>query len=174
MAVKINIVLFGIGNVGSALINKAIKNKKILVEEKGVDLRFPVITNSTVAFFEQEGKPHAWEANFIEFAIPFKFDDVLEYVFNVGLENVVAIDATASAEVVENYLPLIEVGFNLLTVNSRLEKFPPGFVRQVVASADAEGVVFEYLGKGLAKDKVAVQLLESIIKIAEKNIRLAS
>lgn len=174
MAVKINIVLFGIGNVGSTLINKAIKNKKILVEDKGVDLRFPVITNSTVAFFEQEGKPHAWEANFIEFAIPFKFEDVLEYLFNAGLENVVAIDATASPQVVEYYLPLIEAGFNMLTVNTELEKFPPGYRKEIIVGAESECVVFKYLSKGLSKDKAAVQLLESIIKIAEKNIRLAS
>lgn len=174
MAVKINIVLFGIGNVGSALINKAIKNKKTLVEEKGVDLRFPVITNSTVAFFEQEGKPYAWEANFIQFAIPFKFEDVLEYVFSAGLENVIAIDATASPEVVQHYPALIGAGFNVLTVNSVLEKFPPGFVRQTEAEAIAGGVVFERIESGLPKDRAAVQLLENIIKIAEKNIRLAS
>lgn len=174
MAVKINIVLFGIGNVGSALINKAIKNNKILVEEKGVDLRFPVITNSTVAFFEQEGKRYAWEANFIQFAIPFKFEDVLEYIFKSGLENMIAIDATASTEVVEYYLPLMEAGFNVLTVNTELEKFPPGYRKEIIVGAEAEDVVFEYLGKGLSKDKVAVQLLESIVKIAEKNIRLAS
>lgn len=174
MAVKINIVLFGIGNVGSTLINKVIKNNKVLVEEKGVDLRFPVITNSTVAFFETEGKPFAWEANFIEFAIPFKFEDVLEYVFDAGLENVIAIDATASPEVVKNYLALVGTGFNVLSVNSALGRLPGGYVRQLAATAEAEGVVFEYLGTSRSKDKLAVQLLDSIVKIAEKNIRLAS
>lgn len=174
MALKINIVLFGIGNIGSAFINKSIKNRKILIEEKGVDLRFPVITNSTVAFFEKEGNPYAWEANFIEFAIPFKFEDVLDYVFTAGLENVIAIDATASAEVLQHYPDLIGAGFSVLTVNSALEKIPAPVYRQIVASAESEGVIFEHIAYTVSKDKLAGQLLDGVIKIAEKNIRLAS
>ncbi len=174
MALKINIVLFGIGNIGSALINKSIKNREVLVEEKGVDLRFPVITNSTVAFFEKEGNPYAWEANFIEFAIPFKFEDVLDYVFTTGLENVIAIDATASAEMVQHYPDLIGAGFNVLTVNLALDKIPAPVQRQIAASAETEGVTFQYLTDDLPKDKLAGQLLDSIVKITEKNIRLAS
>jgi homoserine dehydrogenase len=53
---KINIILFGIGNVGSTLINQVKESQKFFLEKKNIELRFPVITNSTLAFFEKEGE----------------------------------------------------------------------------------------------------------------------
>lgn len=54
-ALRINIILFGIGNVGSALINQIIESQQFYKDKRNIDLRFPVITNSTLAFFEKEG-----------------------------------------------------------------------------------------------------------------------
>ena len=51
---KINIILFGIGNVGSALINLVLESQKFFLEKKNIEIRFPGITNSTFVFFEKE------------------------------------------------------------------------------------------------------------------------
>jgi aspartokinase/homoserine dehydrogenase 1 len=53
---KINIILFGIGNVGSALINLVLESQKFFLEKKNIELRFSGITNSTLVFFEKEGE----------------------------------------------------------------------------------------------------------------------
>ena len=50
MAHVINIVLFGIGNAGSALINK-VTSERETYSAIADTIRFPVITNSDVAFF---------------------------------------------------------------------------------------------------------------------------
>jgi aspartokinase/homoserine dehydrogenase 1 len=52
---RINIVLFGIGNVGSTLINQVLQAQDFFLQQKNIELRFPIITNSTLAFFEKEG-----------------------------------------------------------------------------------------------------------------------
>ncbi|MBC8643737.1 hypothetical protein H9W95_05855 [Flavobacterium lindanitolerans] len=59
---KINIILFGIEETGSSLITEVLSNQESLLENNNLDLRLPVITNSTVAFFEKptvrnSGKP---------------------------------------------------------------------------------------------------------------------
>ena len=89
---RINIVLFGIGNVGSTLINQVIESQKFFLEKKNIDLRFPIITNSTLAFFEKDGLKNQWEANFAQSAIPFRIEDIIEYVQEQQLENLIAVE----------------------------------------------------------------------------------
>lgn len=116
---KINVILFGIGNVGSTLINQVIESQKFFLEKRNIDLRFPIITNSTLAFFEKDGVKNQWEANFAQSAIPFRIEDIIEYVQEQNLENLIAVDATASSEIIKNYIPLIQNGFNIVTANKK-------------------------------------------------------
>ena len=116
---RINIILFGIGNVGSTLINQVIESQKFFLEKRNIDLRFPIITNSTLAFFEKEGVKNQWEANFGQSAIPFRIEDVIDYVQEQNLENLVAVDATASSEIIKSYIPLIQNGFNIVAANKK-------------------------------------------------------
>ena len=116
---RINIVLFGIGSVGSTLIQQVIESQKFFLEKRNIDLRFPIITNSTLAFFEKEGVPNQWEANFDRSAIPFKIEDIIQYVKEHELDNLIAVDATASTEIVSSYLPLVLNGFNIVAANKK-------------------------------------------------------
>ncbi|HCQ13260.1 aspartate kinase [Flavobacterium sp.] len=116
---KINVILFGIGNVGSTLINQVIESQKFFLEKRNIDLRFPIITNSTLAFFEKDGVKHQWEANFAQSAIPFRIEDIIEYVQEQQFENLIAVDATASSDIVKSYIPLIQNGFNIVTANKK-------------------------------------------------------
>lgn len=131
MTKKINIVLFGIGNAGSAFINKISKERKALILDSKLDFRFPVITNSTVAFYEKEGGTFSWEANFIQFAVPFRIEDIYDYIYHNSLENLIAVDATASQEFVREYANLVRNGFNIVSVNSALQKLHPEFEAQL-------------------------------------------
>ena len=114
---KINIILFGIGNVGSTLINQVLESQKFFLEKKNIELRFPIITNSTLAFFEKEGEINSWEANFSELAIPFSIEDIINYTKRQGLENLIAVDATASSKLVKSYTTLIENDFHIVSAN---------------------------------------------------------
>lgn len=167
MAQKINIVLFGIGKTGSALINKALKNRKELLIESHIDVRFPVITNSSVAFFEKENQNYSWEANFIQFAMPFRMEDVLEYIHTNNLRNLVAVDATASSGMLSQYLGLIRSGFNVVSVNDALASVHPEFVREIAITAMNRGLTYSYLSipKG-NKQLAADELFSAILAIA--------
>ena len=114
---NINVVLFGIGNVGSTLINQVIESQRFFLETKNIALRFPIITNSTVAFFEKEGIKNSWEANFAQSAVPFRMEDIIEFAQSQNFENLIAVDATASSELVKSYIPLIQNGFHIVSAN---------------------------------------------------------
>ncbi|WP_298139287.1 aspartate kinase [Flavobacterium sp.] len=128
---RINIVLFGIGNVGSTLINQVIESQKFFLEKRNIDLRFPIITNSSLAFFEKEGLKNQWEANFAQSAIPFKLEDIIEYVQEQQLENLIAIDATASSEIIKSYIPLIQNGFNIVAANKKANTLHNDFYQEL-------------------------------------------
>ncbi|MCZ8198408.1 MAG: aspartate kinase [Flavobacterium sp.] len=128
---RINIVLFGIGNVGSTLVNQVIESQKFFLEKRNIDLRFPIITNSTLAFFEKEGLKNQWEANFAQSAIPFRVEDIIEYVQEQQLENLIAVDATASSEIIKSYIPLIQNGFNIVAANKKANTLHNEFYQEV-------------------------------------------
>lgn len=118
-ALRVNVILFGIGNVGSTLLNQVIESQQFFLEKRNIDLRFPVITNSTLAFFEKEGAKNQWEANFAQSAIPFRVEDIIEYVQEQELENLIAVDATASSDIIRSYIPLIQNGFHIVAANKK-------------------------------------------------------
>jgi homoserine dehydrogenase len=130
-ALRINIILFGIGNVGSALINQVLERQQFFQEKRNIDLRFPIITTSTLAFFEKEGVRNAWEANFDQLAIPFTIADIINFTKNQGLENVIAVDATASSELVKQYIPLIQNGFDIVAANPNANILHIDFYKEI-------------------------------------------
>jgi homoserine dehydrogenase len=77
---KLNLVLFGVGNVGSTLINQVLKLQEQLKEKGEIELNIPVILNSTTAFFEKKGVRSTWEADFKSFGVPYNFDAILNYI----------------------------------------------------------------------------------------------
>lgn len=130
-ALRINIVLFGIGNVGSTLINQVIESQKFFLDKRNIDLRFPIITNSTMAFFEKEGLKNQWEANFAQSAIPFRIEDIIEYVQEQQLENLIAVDATASSDIIKYYITLIQNGFDIVAANKKANTVHTDFYKEL-------------------------------------------
>ena len=130
-ALRINVVLFGIGNVGSTLISQVIESQKFFLEKRNIDLRFPIITNSTLAFFEKEGIKNQWEANFAQSAIPFRIEDIIEYAQEQQLENLIAVDATASSEIIQNYITLIQNGFDIVAANKKANTIHFDFYKEL-------------------------------------------
>lgn len=131
MSHRINIILFGIGNVGSTLIAQVLESQQFFLEKKGIELRFPIITNSTLAFFEKDGVANQWEANFAQLAIPFRMQDIIEYAQNQELENLIAVDATASAELVKSYITLIQNDFHVVSANKIANTLDNDFYKSI-------------------------------------------
>lgn len=113
----IHIVLFGIGQVGSTLINQINEARYRLQQHQNLQLRIPIIVNSKLAFYDKDGISNSWETDFEAFSVPYKIDEIIRFVKQQKFSNLIAIDTTASVDFTKNYIPLIENGFNIVSAN---------------------------------------------------------
>ena len=148
---KIHLVLFGIGKVGSTFINQVIAAKEVL-KQQNLTIEIPVIVNSTTVFFKDEGVDKNWEANFVDFGIPYQIDHIIQHIRNKKWENVVVVDATASSDFVENYTKFVESGFHLIAANKVANTLPYDFyqhLREVLAINKKHFLYETNVGAGL-------------------------
>ena len=114
---KIHVVVFGIGNVGSTLIQQINAAKSQLQQHQNVLVKIPIATNSKLAFYKKNGISDSWECDFERFSVPYKIEEIIHFVKEQEFENVIAIDATASPDFVKHYIPLIKNGFHIVSAN---------------------------------------------------------
>lgn len=164
---KINIILFGIEIVGSSLINQILSNRETFFETKNIELRLPIITNSTVAFFEKPTVKNSWEANFIQFGIPFKVEDIINFVQENELENLIAIDTTETDDLIPEYFELLQNDFDIISINPTIETLPADFNASINSSLKKFGKDFFFINP-TKKEAISESILKKIIQIAEK------
>ncbi len=128
---KINIILFGNGNVGNALVNQIIENHDFFQEKRNLDLRFAIIANSKKAIFNTKGLSKSAIDSFENNSIKYQLEDILDFVKNNELENLIAIDATASLDFIKNYIPLIESGFHIVAANKKANTLSQDFYKEL-------------------------------------------
>ena len=157
---QINIVIFGIGNVGSTLI------KQIEVfNTKSVHTRLNVfaVANSTLALF-QNNATAGWSANFETQSHPYTLDDIYDFAKTKSYTNLLAVDVTASPDFVENYIGLIENGFHIVTANKIANTLSYKFYQELRETLNTYGKKFLYetnVGAGLPIIETIKNLHES-------------
>ncbi|MDQ7960774.1 hypothetical protein [Flavobacterium lindanitolerans] len=169
---KINIILFGIEETGSSLITEVLSNQESLLENNNLDLRLPVITNSTVAFFEKPTVRNSWEANFIQFAVPFKIADIINFVQENELENLIAVDTSNTEDILPDYFDLLQNDFDIISANPSVQAFSADFKMALNNSIKKTEKDFAFVNPN--EKHLSPKLLEQILKIAAKqNFRIA-
>ena len=118
IAKKINIAIFGKGLVGSALINQILINSKSVLKRRQVQLNIIAIANSKKLVLNKDGVSKNWEHELETDGIEnYNLKHLFDYAKAHHLENLIAVDNTASSDFVYNYIPLIEKGFDLVSSN---------------------------------------------------------
>ena len=169
---KINIILFGIEEIGSSLINEILSNQEPLLENNNLDLRLPVITNSTVAFFEKPTVRNSWEANFIQFAVPFKVEDIINFVQENELENLIAVDTSNTEDIFPDYFDLLQNDFDIISANPKVEVFSADFKMALNNSIKKTEKDFVFVNPN--EKNLSPKLLEQILRMtARQNFQIA-
>ena len=114
---RINLVIFGKGTVGGTLINQVIAAHDNILQRKNISLRIVAIANSQKILTAAKGIGKRWEEVFEREAVPYNFDTLQAFVDKNHLENLIAVDVTASKTFVDNYIPLIKSGYDLVSAN---------------------------------------------------------
>ncbi len=114
---KVNLVIFGHGNVGGTLIDQILKSAKTIEERKGIQLNVFAVANSKNVIFNKKGVTKKWKSNIEEKGIQYELEDIFAFAKEHHLENLIAVDNTASEDFVANYFDFVENGFDLVSSN---------------------------------------------------------
>jgi len=148
----INIVLFGIGNVGSTLVDQFQKAIETIEKEQQVQLKLQLIANSRKALYADISSELNWRTRFEEEATPYQFEDILGYLRFQSWEDTIAVDATASKIFVSHYTKLIQAGCDIVTANKIANTLDYEFYNQLRLLLKEHNKRFKYetnVGAGL-------------------------
>ena len=114
---RINLVIFGRGTVGGTLIEQIFQARADILKRRNINLQIVAIANSKEVVFNHKGISPADYTAFDTLKVPYQISELIAQVQQHHLENLIAIDVTASKAFVENYLLLVENGFDLVSAN---------------------------------------------------------
>lgn len=141
---NVNVLLFGIGNIGSSLITHIQKAREFHLKNHHIQLNIPVIANSTLAFYQKEGITHEWEADFQKTSFPYQVEDIIAFVQNGNDDPVIVVDATASDTFIRHYTTFFEAGFHVVAANKKANTQSTEFYDTLRAIAKKNQVSFRY------------------------------
>lgn len=114
---KINLAIFGHGNVGGTLIDQILKSASAIEERKGLNLNVFAVANSRKVLLHKKGNSKKWKTDIVEKGTPYTLTDIFDFARENHLENLIAIDNTASEDFVAHYVAFVENGFDLVSSN---------------------------------------------------------
>ncbi|WP_136466180.1 bifunctional aspartate kinase/homoserine dehydrogenase I [Flagellimonas onchidii] len=117
IAKKVNLAIFGHGNVGGTLIDQILDSKESIEKRKDIDLRIFAVSNSKKVLLNAEGVSKNWEKDLDKKGISYQIPDIIEFAKTNHLENLIVVDNTASEAFVASYEQFIANGFDLVSSN---------------------------------------------------------
>ena len=149
---KINIAIFGHGLVGGTLINQILESAAAIEKRKDIKLNVFAIANSKNLLLNKNGVSPNWKNEIQTNGFSYTIDDVIAFANENNMENLIAIDNTASAAFVENYVTLAENSFDLISSNKVANTLSYKFykdLRKVLAENQKNYLYETNVGAGL-------------------------
>ncbi|RTY92487.1 bifunctional aspartate kinase/homoserine dehydrogenase I [Flavobacterium sp. GT3R68] len=128
---KINIAIFGHGVVGGTLISQILTSAESIEKRKAIKLNIFAIANSKKVLLNKNGITSNWETEIQNNGISYTIEDIIAFANEHHLENLIAIDNTASSTFVENYIPLAESSFDLISSNKTANTLSYDFYKKI-------------------------------------------
>ena len=168
MTKKLNVIVFGRGNVGGTLIDQILSTADSILERRNLRLNIFGVANSKKVLLDNHGISGNWRAEFDRSAQSYTIDSILEYIEQHNLENVVVVDNTASATFVQQYPRFVTAGFDIVSSNKVANTISYDFYSSLRALLRQKGKTFLYetnVGAGLPLVDTIRQLHHSGDKI---------
>jgi aspartokinase/homoserine dehydrogenase 1 len=149
---KINIAIFGHGNVGSHLVNQIISSKEEISRRRDLDLNIFAIANSKTVLLQQNGLSKNWLEEKTESGKKYIPEEVISFAKNNNLQNLILVDNTADSSFVQNYSSFVENGFHLVSSNKIANTLDLNFykeLRQKLTSKKRQYLYETNVGAGL-------------------------
>ncbi len=118
VSTNINVAIFGVGLVGGTLIEQILHSKKDILKRRNININIFALSNSKQLLLCRDGVGKHWEKELLaQDKTGFTINDVIGFAKSMHLENLIAVDNTASKDFIKNYIPLVENGFDLVSSN---------------------------------------------------------
>ena len=114
---KVNLALFGHGNVGGTLMDQILRSAKTIEKRKGIHLNVFSLANSRKVLLHKQGIGKNWKTAMEEKGVEYTKEDIFDYARQNHLENLIAVDNTASEDFVAGYFEFADNGFDLVSSN---------------------------------------------------------
>ncbi|RXP55493.1 bifunctional aspartate kinase/homoserine dehydrogenase I [Lutibacter sp. HS1-25] len=128
---NINIAIFGKGLVGGTLVDQILKSKENILKRKNINLNIFAVANSSKVLLNKDGVTENWKEDLALSNDNNNVETIIDYVNKYHLENLIAVDNTASSEFVKNYIDLVESGFDLVSSNKIANTLDYGFYKEL-------------------------------------------
>lgn len=149
---KINLAIFGHGNVGSQLVEQIISSREEISRRRDLELNIFAIANSKTVLLRQGGLPKNWLEEKTISGEEYSPEDVISFARSNNLQNLILVDNTADPNFVRNYSAFVENGFHLVSSNKIANTLDLNFyknLRQKLASKKREYLYETNVGAGL-------------------------
>ncbi|WP_336375901.1 aspartate kinase [Aequorivita todarodis] len=128
---KINIAIFGHGNVGSHLVNQIISSKEEISRRRDLDLNIFAIANSKTVLLRQNGLSKNWIEEKMNSGKEYNPAEVISFAKTNNLQNLILVDNTADSGFVQNYSAFVENGFHLVSSNKIANTLDLNFYKEL-------------------------------------------
>ncbi len=167
---ELQLVVWGVGNVGSKLLRKIGEHQARA--SRRVDLKLCGVANSKRCAFDPEGiDPESWPTRLQSADLPSCLDAFLERVTQARLVNPVFVDCTSDNQVAAAYGRLFEAGLHVVTVNKKANSAPLEDYERLHQTSDRLKRRFFYepnVGAGLP----VISTVQNLLKGGDRVLRL--
>ncbi|WP_246849060.1 bifunctional aspartate kinase/homoserine dehydrogenase I [Aquimarina sp. U1-2] len=148
----INLAIFGHGLVGGTLIDQILQSARQIEKRKKIRLNIFAIANSKKVWLQKDSPGIDWKEEMKNQGKPYTIEDIIQFATDHHLENLIAIDNTASESFTQNYIHLIENGFDLVSSNKVANTLRFDFYKELRQKLDENQKQYLYetnVGAGL-------------------------
>lgn len=114
---KINLAVFGKGLVGGTLLDQIVQSKQDILDKNNIKLNVFAVADSQHVYLDKNGVADNWKEVFPTEKVAYTVQQIIDYAKNHHLENLIAVDTTASKDFIHNYISLVNNGFDLVSAN---------------------------------------------------------
>lgn len=167
---EMHLYIAGIGNVGSKLLDQLRQQRDKLIESHRLKINLVGITNSKKMLLDEKGIDLEDPVKAIEKGVPANIDGFIDSIRQNNLRNSVFVDCTALDGISEKYLTLFEDYVSVVTANKVACSSGYDLYKKLKDTALLKGVKFSFetnVGAGLPVISTIEDLTSSGDKIIE-------
>lgn len=163
----IQVFAFGAGNIGGTMLDQIRDQHDSLLEQK-IDVQVMAIANIDGMIFSADGIDLSdWRNLVKKEGKKTNVDEIIEFVKEVKPLNPIFVDCTASYDLPERYIDILNAGMNIATPNKRANSMSMDYYKKLRETANKMHVRFLYetnVGAGLP----IIDTLQNLFKSGDK------